>query len=132
MKKQLSVSLCLMLAAFLAQAAEKTVSYTPAAMERSAPAPDNTNINKRDRNEQTLTPLDQSNSKADINITQAIRKSIMKHRLSTDAKNIKIITRTGNVTLRGPVKNNAELEQIGSLVKEIHGIKTVENQLEVK
>lgn len=87
MKKPVLAAMCLMLAPFIVQAAEQSESDTSTAMERANP--DNTNINKRDRNEQTLTPLDQSNTKADINITQAIRKSIMKHELSTNAKKYK-------------------------------------------
>lgn len=129
-KPVLATAMCLMLAPFIVQAAEQSESDTSTAMERANP--DNTNINKRDRNEQTLTPLDQSNTKADMNITQAIRKSIMKHELSTNAKNIKVITRNGDVTLRGPVNTSAEKEKIAELAKAVPGIKTVDNQLEVK
>jgi osmotically-inducible protein OsmY len=45
--------------------------------------------------------LDPSNTRADIQIIQAIRTSIMKQKLSTNAKNIKVITQSGVVTLRG-------------------------------
>ncbi len=130
MEKPIFTGLCLMLASFMVQAAEPSGSETAPAMERSTP--DNTHINKRDRNEQTLTPLDQSNTKADLRITQLIRKSIMKHHLSMDAKNIKIITRNGDVTLRGPVNNTGEREKIAALAKAVPGIKTLNNQLEVK
>ncbi len=129
MKKPIFIGLCLMFASFMVQAAEPPGSET-APMEGSTP--DNTHINKRDRNEQTLTPLDQSNTKADLRITQLIRKSIIKHHLSMDAKNIKIITRNGDVTLRGPVNNNGEREKVAALAKGVPGIKTLNNQLEVK
>ena len=70
---------------------------------------DNTAMNERDRSGQTQTSSDQSNSSADLKITQAIRQALMKEsELSTTAKNIKIITNNGHVTLRGPVKNAQE------------------------
>ena len=42
--------------------------------------------------------------------TQTILKAVMKRGFSTDAKNIKIITQNGEVTLRGPgpVKTSQE------------------------
>lgn len=92
---------------------------------------DNTDINERDRNQQALTPMDQSNTKADIKVTQAIRKSLMEKEMSTNAKNIKIITRNGNVTLRGPVASAEEKREIAKLAKVVPGIKKVSNQLEV-
>ena len=130
MKTPIIAAMCLMLAPFIAHAADEAGSYTPPTIEHTAP--DDTKINKRDRENQTLTPGNQSNKKADIKITQAIRKSILKHHLSTDAKNIKIITINGDVTLRGPVNNTAEIEKINKLAKTVAGIKTINNQLEVK
>ena len=135
MKQPLLATLCLMLTPFLAHAAEKAVYDKPAAnmpagMEHRAP--DTTDINKRDRNEQSLTPMDQSNTEGDINITKDLRKSIMKHDFSTDAKNIKIITRNGEVTLRGPVKSVTEKDAIAKLAKAVPGIKMLNNELEVK
>lgn len=93
---------------------------------------DNSGINKRDRNDMTLTPMDQLNNQADLNITQDIRQALMKGEFSMDAKNIKVITRNGAVTLRGPVKSAAELERISVQVKALPGIKSVDNQLQVK
>jgi hyperosmotically inducible protein len=86
----------------------------------------------RDRNHQNLTPLDQSNNKADIDLTQAIRKSVMKNHLSMNAKNIKIISINGDVTLRGPVRNNAEKDKIAKLAKAVSGVNSLNNELEVK
>lgn len=93
---------------------------------------DNTGMNKRDRNDRTVTPMNQSNNKEDLEITQTIRKSLMKQELSTNAKNIKVITQDGDVTLRGPVNNKAEIETITQLVKAVPGIKNLHNELEVK
>ncbi len=130
MKKPLVAAMSLMLASFMAQAADNSVVDNATTTEHVKA--NNTKVNKRDRGEQTLTPMDQSNTKADINITRAIRKSIMKHHLSTDAKNIKIITVNGDVTLRGPVNSDAEVKQIDKLAKAVPGIKKLDNQLEVK
>src|SRR6202030_4487036 len=67
---------------------------------------DNTAVNQRDRGNDTVTPMDQSNKPSDLKMTQEIRRAIVKDdALSTDAKNIKIITIDGAVTLRGPVKS---------------------------
>ena len=49
-----------------------------------------------------------------------------------DAKNIKVITRNGTVTLRGPVKTAAELARINVMVKAMPGIKSIDNQWQVK
>jgi osmotically-inducible protein OsmY len=52
--------------------------------------------------------------------------------LSMTAKNVKIITENGMVTLRGPVKSEAEKNKIGQLAKSAAGRMKIDNQLEVK
>jgi hyperosmotically inducible protein len=95
--------------------------------------PDNTATNQRDRSGETKTSGDQSNSSADLKTTQAIRQALMKDRgLSMTAKNIKIITASGQVTLRGPVKTAEEKARIDQLAKSAAGGAKVDNQLEVK
>jgi hyperosmotically inducible protein len=95
--------------------------------------PDNTATNERDRSGETKTSGDQSNSSADLKITQAIRQALMKDsELSTAAKNIKIITDNGQVTLRGPVKNAQEKAKIGQLARSAAGGAKIEDQLDVK
>ncbi|MGZ4959630.1 MAG: BON domain-containing protein, partial [Methylomonas sp.] len=60
---------------------------------------ENTEQNVRDRNDATLTPADQKETKQDVKITAHIRKAVVKDKsLSTDAHNAKIITRSGVVT----------------------------------
>ena len=94
--------------------------------------PDNTAINERDRSGETQTSGDQSNSSADLKITQAIRQALMKDsELSATAKNIKIITNNGHVTLRGPVKTAQEKAKIGQLAKSVAGGAQIDNQLDV-
>src|SRR5450432_5928 len=79
---------------------------------------DNTDKNKRDRTGQTITAGDQSNSRDDIDLAAAIRRAVVKDdKLSMMAKNVKIITNSGEVTLRGPVKSEAEKKEIGELAK---------------
>ena len=93
---------------------------------------DNTGKNIRDRDSMTKTPLDQSESEADRKITQKIRQAIMSDSaLSTNAKNIKIITINGVVTLRGPVSSSLEKDVIVKKVNDVQGIVKVDNQLEV-
>jgi osmotically-inducible protein OsmY len=95
-------------------------------------APDNTARNVRDRDSNTLTPGDQSESKADLDLTQRIRQAVVADTsLSTTAHNIKIITVAGVVTLRGPVSSEQEKTKIGATAQQIAGVKKVENHLEV-
>ena len=94
--------------------------------------PDNTGRNVRDRGGETKTPGDQSESEADRTITQNIRKALTgDDSLSTNAKNVKIITNDGTVTLRGPVKSEKEKADIEAKAKQVAGVKQVDNQLEV-
>jgi hyperosmotically inducible periplasmic protein len=109
-----------------AHAADKTAA-TP-----SQTAPDNTGRNVRDRGGDSVTPGDQSNKKADLNLTQRIRKAIMADKsLSTNAKNVKIITANGIVTLRGPVNTPQEKATIEARAQNIAGANNVDSQLEV-
>jgi hyperosmotically inducible periplasmic protein len=95
--------------------------------------PDNTTTNQRDRSGKTKTSGDQSNSSADLKTTQAIRRALMKDgELSTSAKNIKVITANGHVTLRGPVKTAQEKAKIDQLAKSAAGGAQIDNQVDVK
>ena len=94
--------------------------------------PNNTARNIRDRDSRTLTPLDQGNSPADIDTTAQIRKAIIAvDGMSINAKNVKIITMNGRVTLRGPVNSEDEKRQIGEIADRIAQSSNVDNQLEV-
>ena len=94
---------------------------------------DNTGKNERDRNKKTLTPGDQSEKPEDRKLTQAIRQAVMKDKsLTMTAKNVKIITAAGKVTLRGPVNSDEEKTKINDLAKAAAGEVPVDNQLEVK
>jgi osmotically-inducible protein OsmY len=93
---------------------------------------DNTRLNVRDRDSQTLTPLDQGNSQADVDTTAQIRKEIMADSgMTTNAKNVKIITLNGHVTLRGPVNTADEKVRIGEIADRIASAGNVDNELEL-
>ena len=88
--------------------------------------------NERDRDPARLTPEDQGGSEVDRELAQQVRQSVVKDdALSMLGKNVKIITREGVVTLRGPVKTAAEKSQIGAIATETKGVKRVDNQLEI-
>ena len=93
----------------------------------------NTANNQRDRSGETKTSGDQSNTSADLQITQAIRRGLMKDdNLSSDAKNIKVITANGQVTLRGPVNNAREKTKVEQIAKSAASDAQIVDQLDVK
>lgn len=95
-------------------------------------APDNSGKNVRDRDNQTTTAGDQSESEADRTISQNIRQSLTSDEsLSTNGKNVKVITIDGKVTLRGPVKSDQEKAAIAAKAQQVAGVKNVDNQLEI-
>lgn len=75
----------------------------------NAQAPDNTTVNKRDRDPGQPTADQQKENKSDRDMTKHIRQSIMADKsLSSYAHNVKIISQNGAVTLKGPVKSDDE------------------------
>lgn len=124
-----------------------TNTLTPTSRDSNAPSraypgdtngaatsqPDNTGQNVRDRSDATLTPGDQGGSEADREITRRIRRAITSNdQLSTAAKNVKIITVNGKVTLRGPVQSEQEEKAIAAIAQSTGDVTSVDNQLEVK
>src|SRR4029077_9816756 len=107
--------------------------FALSALAQDTPAADNTSKNQRDRSGETRTSGDQSNSPEDVKITAAIRRAVVEdHSLSATAKNVKIITADGTVTLRGPVQNEAEKARIAELAQAAASNAKIDNQLEVK
>ena len=94
-------------------------------------AADNTGVNERDRDHTAKTPIDQKENKQDINVTAEIRKRVVASDMSTDAKNVKIITENGRVTLRGPVKTSDEKKKIEAIATDVAGADKVDDQLEI-
>lgn len=96
-------------------------------------AADNTKMNERDRSSESITPTDQPNYKADIKLAAAVRSAIVgDDSLSTMAHNIKLIAASGTVTLRGPVKTDAEKTRVEELVRRVPGVSKVTNNLDIK
>ena len=94
---------------------------------------DNTSRNARDRSGQNLTPQDQSNSAGDVELTKNVRQAIVRDSsLSSTAKNVKVISTEGKVTLRGPVNSHEEKMKTGRAAIDKAGATNVDNQLEVK
>ena len=96
----------------------------------TATSPDNSANNKA----HATTAEQQSSGTSDRLLTQKIRKSIIADKsLSMYGHNVKIITRDGAVTLKGPVHTDEEKQNIGAIAAEAAGgPDKVTNQLTVK
>jgi osmotically-inducible protein OsmY len=105
---------------------------SPHSLAQTTPAqtaPDNSNQNKN----QSKTADDQANGKTDLDTTAQIRKSIMADKdLSTYAHNVKIITKNGTVTLKGPVKSEDEKQKVMSYASSVVSADKVTDKLTVK
>lgn len=92
---------------------------------------DNTGRNVRDRDERAVTPIDQSNTAQDVDLTQRIRSGITSiDSMSVQARNVKVITQDGVVTLRGPVESEQEKATIEMLARNA-GATRIDNQIEI-
>ena len=95
----------------------------------TAQAPDNSNQNK----DQPQTSDNQSNAKADRDITARIRKDVMADKsLSSYAHNVKIVTVHGAVTLKGPVKSEDEKAKIAQIAGNTVSADKIVNAITVK
>jgi hyperosmotically inducible protein len=82
--------------------------------------------------DQGVTADQQKSNKADRELTQKIRKSVVSDKsLSMSAHNVKIISRDGMVTLRGTVKSDDEKKSIEDKATEIAGQGKVTSELTV-
>lgn len=95
--------------------------------------PDNTKVNKRDRDKAEPTAGQQKENTSDRELTRKIRRAVVTDKsLSTYAHNVKIITRNGAVTLKGPVHTEDEKKAVEAKATEIAGSGKVTNELSVK
>jgi osmotically-inducible protein OsmY len=92
--------------------------------------PDNSGTNRA----HNTTADQQSEAASDRSLTQKIRKALVADKsLSTYGHNVKIITKNGFVTLKGPVHSEEEKQTIASKTETIVGSPDkVTNQLTVK
>jgi hyperosmotically inducible periplasmic protein len=94
--------------------------------------PDNTGVNKRDKAPAAVTADQQGNQSADLNTTREIRRAIVADKsLSTYAHNIKVITVNGKVTLKGPVRSDAERTALETKAAAVAGATNVVNDLSI-
>ena len=95
----------------------------------TAQQPDNTKVNKGEQ----PTADQAKNNASDRDIMQNIRKAIVgDSSLSTYAHNVKIISKSGKVTLKGPVRSEDEKKSVESKAVEVAGAGNVTNELTVK
>jgi osmotically-inducible protein OsmY len=95
-------------------------------------APDNTKVNKADRAKGAVTADQQKESAADRDLAKKIRQSVVGDKsLSTYAHNVKIVAQDGQVTLKGPVRSEAEKASIAAKATEIAGAGKVTNEITV-
>lgn len=125
-------ALSLIVAFLIVGCGKNDLSKNDQPSQTAAVAADNSGRNERDRNDATKTSGDQSESEADRTISKNIRQAVVADdSVSTNGKNVKIITVDGTVTLRGPVKSEQEKTNIGAKAQQVAGVKRVDNQLEI-
>jgi hyperosmotically inducible protein len=112
-----------------------TKTYETDTYESETPRTDpmtNTELNTRDKDGLLPLPTDQKENKADVERTADIRQRIVDAKLSTSADNVKVVTMDGRVTLRGPVKSEAERLRIVQIAKDVAGESNVDDLLEIE
>jgi hyperosmotically inducible periplasmic protein len=99
---------------------------------QTAPAPDNTKVNTRDRAKGAVTADQQKENAGDRDLTRKIRQSLIKDTtLSSYAHNVKVIAQGGQVTLKGPVRSDDEKRAVEAKATEVAGPGHVTNQMSV-
>ncbi|MBV8553722.1 MAG: BON domain-containing protein [Acidobacteriaceae bacterium] len=96
-------------------------------------APDNTKVNKQDRNQSEPTADQAKNNLSDREMASHIRHDVVKDKsLSTYGHNVKIIADHGKVTLKGPVHSEEEKRAIEEHAQKYAGDGNVIDDLTVK
>ena len=102
------------------------------AQDAQQPAPDNSKTNQADRDQSSATADQQKMNPADRQLTRKIRSAIMSDKsLSTYAHNVKIISREGKVTLKGPVRSDDEKAAVLTKATDIAGQQNVIDELQI-
>lgn len=105
-----------------------TAFYSCAAQEQDGQA-DNSGQNKG----QNMTAQNQAPTQNDRATSASVRKAIIADKqLSTYAHNIKVITVDGTVTLKGPVRSDAEKQQVANDASQVVSQDKIVNQITVK
>jgi len=115
----------------LALSAAVTLPLT--AQDTQTRAPDNSAVNKRDRNENAPTADQGKNDKSDLQLQRDIRREVVNDKsLSTYGHNVKIVASHGHVTLKGPVHSEEEKRAIEEHARKHAGEGNVDDQISVK
>ena len=94
--------------------------------------PDNTKVNQADRAKGAVTADQQKENETDRDLAQRIRQSVVGDKsLSTYAHNVKIVAQGGHVTIKGPVRSDAEKTSIETKATAIAGAGKVSNEMTV-
>jgi osmotically-inducible protein OsmY len=129
--RQAAITTVLALSLASGIALAQTAPAAPAG--QATPSADNTRMNNRDQGSTGDTAQSQSNAKGDRELLAAVRRSVVKDKsLSTTAHNVKILAENGVITLRGPVKSDAEKAQVEALARQVAGVTSVQNNLDIK
>jgi osmotically-inducible protein OsmY len=124
--KRISSGLC-------ALAIAGVLTLPVAAQEPRDKAPDNTAVNKADRDRNQPTADRASNKMSDRDMMQHIRRDVVADKsLSTYGHNVKIIASHGRVTLKGPVHTEQEKQAIVEHARRYAGDGNVDNEITVK
>ena len=103
-----------------------------AASAQDMPAGDNSKMNKGDQQPAAMTADKQTNNRSDLDITKEIRHSLMDDKsLSTYAHNVKVITRNGKVTLKGPVRSDDEKSAVMAKATQVVGQTDINDEMTV-
>ena len=103
-----------------------------AASAAAQTAPDNTKVNKADRAKGAVTADQQKENPTDRDLAKKIRQAVVGDKsLSTYAHNVKIVAQDGQVTLKGPVRSEAEKTAIEVKATEIAGAGKVTNEITI-
>ena len=77
-----------------------------------------------------LTASDQPENESDRKMVQEVRQALTSDSsLSTRAQNVTVVASSGNVTLRGSVKDDAEKQRVAEKAMQVAGVTNVDNQL---
>jgi hyperosmotically inducible periplasmic protein len=117
----------------IALAGISAASLPASGQDQTTPSPTTAQDNSANNKHQQITADQQTNAAGDRNLTAQIRKSIIADKtLSMYAHNVKIITINGVVTLKGPVKSDAEKQTVADLATKAAGAEKVTNNITVK
>lgn len=94
---------------------------------------DNTAQNKGATREDAVTADKQGNSKSEVTVLADVRKAVLAEKgLSTNAQNAKLLySKSGILTLKGPVDTAEEKARLEEIAKTCEGVKKIKNMLTV-